>query len=224
MPTLKQLRSSIRGQITGQVPSDETRFRDGFIDYQIRSVRSELIKDYARRGVGVPHAFYQRLCCLEVLCDTITCGTVPLPFKAHYLSVPSLENVPHNPSYIGTPDGSRQFSRVPFTSLHQYKGGSFGNGGAYALVEDMAILKLPSDMLETKKLCLYGILEDPYKNMCIVDKENEEYPIPSNLVHKLEIMVLKQVLATLPIPPDTDNTSRDDQPEKAGTSRVRPPQ
>lgn len=212
MATLKQLRSSIRGQIRGQVPSDETRYRDRFLDHEIRAVRSQLIKEFARRNVGIPNDFYQRICCLEVQCDQIICNGVPLPHNTPYIQLPSLENVPFNPAYIGTVDGRWQFSRIPFTSFHFYTGGSFNRmQPAFALIEDKALLKLPHQLAEVKTLCLYGILEDPTEDTCITLTENDPYPLPNNLVHQLEIMVLKQLMSTLSIPADTENSSADEQ-------------
>lgn len=211
MATLEQIRASISGQALGYVPSDDRRLRKRFLDHVIRSVRSELIKDVARSGIGLAQDYYQRICCLEVLCDEIVCGQYRVPVNTRYLSIPNIENIPFNPSYLGPADGKTPFRRIPFSQFPFYTGGSFAKKeGAFALQGDKAFLHFPSG-LKANSLCIYAILTDPTEDTCITLTEKDQYPIPQNMIHKLEIIALKQLLSTLPIKADEINDARDSQ-------------
>jgi hypothetical protein len=223
MATLAEIRSSIIGQALGQVPSDDRRLRKRFVDHVIRSVRSELIKEISRKSAGLSQDFYQRICCLDVLCDEIVCGQYKIPLKTRYLQIPQLESIPFNPQYLGPADGRTPFTRIPFGQFPFYTGGSFRNrAGAFSIVDDKAFLHFPVG-LNAASMCIYGILEDPMENSCVTLKEDDPYPLPQNMVHKLEIIALRQLLSTLPIQADAVNDSKDsqlDQPQQ----RIQPPQ
>ena len=223
MATLEQIRASITGQALGYVPNDDRRLRKRFLDHVIRSVRSELIKDFVKNSLGIPQGYYQRICCLDVLCDEIICDGYKVPINTKYLSIPQLENIPFNPSYLGPEDGKAPFRRIPFAQFPFYTGGSFGRKeGAFAIQNDKAFLHFPTG-IHADSLCIYAILEDPTEKSCITLSEKDEYPIPQNMIHKLELIALKQILSTLPIKADEVNDARDGQLDTP-QQNIRPPQ
>ncbi len=131
------------GQALGHIPSDDSRLRMRFVEYQIRSARSELLKDLVRRQVGVPYDFYQRICCLPIKCDNIVCDGESIPVERTYLEIPALENVPHNPVYLGPADGKTPFTRVSFGQIAFWSGGSFSRKqNAFAILGNKAMLSL----------------------------------------------------------------------------------
>jgi len=163
----------------------------------------------------MPQDFYQRICCLEVLCDELVCGQYKVPINTRYLKIPQLENVPFNPMYLGPADGRTPFTRIPFTQFPFYTGGSFSRrAGAFSIVDDKAFLKYPVG-INAASMCIYAILEDPMENTCVVLGEDDPYPLPQNMVHKLELIALKQILSTLPIRADQVNDARDGQLDSA---------
>jgi hypothetical protein len=211
MATLEQLRSSITGQVRGQVPSDDGRIRKRFVEHVIRSVRSELIKELARKGVGLSQDYYQRICCLEVLCDELVCGQYRVPLKTQYLAIPQIESIPFNPSYLGPADGMTPFRKIPFGQFPFYTGGSFRKReGAFAIMDNKAFLHMPSG-LHAKSLCITAVLEDPMEGSCVTLKETDSYPLPQNMVHKLELIAIKQILSTAAVKADEVNDGRDSQ-------------
>lgn len=203
------------GQVSGYIPSDDRRLRRRFVGHEVRNVRSMLLKEASASGIGVDREWYQRICCLEVNCETISCNGAPLPFRTHYIELPSLESIPFNPSYLGTVDMAISFRQIPFGQFHYYTGGSFSTKQpAYAIIDNKALLKLPSNLLEVKNLCLFGVLSDPLEDTCVPLTENDPYPIPTNVIHKLELLVIKQLLATVQLQGDEQNTGRDEQAEQ----------
>ena len=210
MATLEDIRSSIMSQAYGQVPSDDGRLRKRFVEHVIRSVRSELIKDFARRNVGVPQGFYQRICCLDVKCDNVVCHGHRVPIDTEHVDIPILEDIPGNPSYFGTADGKTPFRRTGLNMLPFFTGGSFRRReGAFAISGDKAFIRMPSRSM-AGSLCLHGILSDPMEKACVALSERDPYPVPQNMIHKLELIALRQILSTLPIRHDDVNDGVDD--------------
>lgn len=208
MPTLQELRSSIRNQCIGQVGTDDTRLRARFIDKLIRDKRSVLIKRSGDRGLGVDQAYYQELRCLKIQEDEIVCEGYRSGVRHKYVEVPALESFPGSVAYLGTVDGKTQFMGRGLTAfLNAIPGRFCHKKPVYSVIGDRAYLKfIPHDL---KVLRLFAVLEDPSKNTCITDFEVTMYPIPNNQVHTLEVMAIKQLLATIPIEPDTTNDAAD---------------
>lgn len=210
MATLAEITFSIRNQLQGQVVTDDHRLRIPFIHHHIRNVRSLLLDEEISAGIGLDPAFLQIIDCLEVKCDRVVCNGRALPFATKYVDMPSISSKVGNPTYLGLVDGSLAFERLSYTAWLNFTGGSFAfRRPAYALVDGMAILKyIPPN---TKWLRLVGALDDPINGGCMLLGENDTYPIPQRLVHKLELLVIKQLMSTLPIAGDPVNDAADPQ-------------
>lgn len=213
MATLAEIRYSIRNQLEGQVVTDDHRLRIRFIDKQIRSIRSLLLAEELNRGLGIDQAFLQVIDCLQVKCDKVTCNGNTLPFKTHFVDVPPITSHGSNPIYLGLIDGTLPFERVSYSAFLQWTGGSFSfKRPAYALIDGMALLKFFP--IGTKWIRLVAALDDPMNGGCVTLKENDPYPLPERLVHQLELLVIKQLLSTLPIPGDLVNDAVDAAPQQ----------
>lgn len=208
MPTIAQLRNSIRNQVVGQVPTDDTRLRDRFIDYLIRTIRSQMASEDSSRGTGIDQAFYQTIDCLEVKCGTVKCAGRTME-DTSYVEIPVITSGRDGIAFLGSIDGSG-FSR---RSLTAFVYGPLANRGGvktpfFTVMVDRILLKnVPGSM---KLLRMHAVLEDPMAKSCLPLTQNDAYPIPDNRVHQLELMCIKQLLATLPITADQVNDAQDD--------------
>lgn len=208
MPTLIELRSSIRNQIIGQVGTDDTRYRSLFIDHEIRAVRSILINQQGRSGLGVDPAYYQELTCLTIEEGSVVCEGYDSGESLLYVTMPAVEGLRGAIAYLGTIDGRTAFQRRSISSFMSKATPRFCKPFPnYAIIGDRAYVRdVPSGL---EFLRMVAVLEDPAKNKCVTDFERQPYPIPQNRVHELEVICIKQLLATLPIQPDSLNDAAD---------------
>lgn len=213
MATLAEIAYSIRNQLEGQVVSDDHRLRLKFIQKQIRGIRSLLLAEELNKGIGIDQGFLQVIECLEVKCDRVTCNGNTMPFKTHFVNVPPITMVGNNPVYLGLLDGATPFERVSYASFLNWTGGSFSfKRPAYSLIDNMALLKFfPTG---TKWIRLVAALDDPMNGGCVILKEKDPYPLPERLIYQLELLVIKQLLSTLPIPGDMVNDGTDMAPQQ----------
>ena len=58
-------------------------------------------------------------------------------------------------------------------------------------------------------MCMIAVFESP-NDIC---NEDDPFPIARHLVHKLELLVIQQLMSTIQIGPDEKNDGRDDSPE-----------
>ena len=56
---------------------------------------------------------------------------------------------------------------------------------------------------------MIGVFEDP-RSIC---NQDDPFPIARHLVHKLELLVIQQLMSTIQIGPDEKNNGRDDSPD-----------
>lgn len=208
MPTIAQLRNSIRNQVVGQVPTDDTRLRDRFIDYLIRTIRSQMASEDSARGTGIDQAFYQTIDCLEIKCGTVKCAGRTIE-DTSYVEIPVVTSGRDGIAFLGSVDGIG-FSRRSLTAF--IYGPASNRGGVkkpfFTVMVDRILLKnVPGSM---KLVRMQAVLEDPMTKSCLPLTQNDAYPIPDNRVHQLELLCIKQLLATLPITADQVNDAQDD--------------
>lgn len=208
MSSLAEIGFSIRNQIKGFVSSDDERIDIEFIYKKVHDVRSLLIKEEIDKNKALSNKFYQRICCLEVICKKEECDGIPSGTTHYIVNLPPLEGVtPYSIIYFGNDDGSITFTPKNYSgSLYSQYSQYTGKKPYYTVIDDIAYLyNLPTD--ELKYICIVGILENPMDKGCYPLTENEEYPMPNNLVHKLELIVIKQLMSLLNIVPDDKNNA-----------------
>jgi hypothetical protein len=172
-----------------------------------------LIKNRLRESRSLDEQLYQEICCLEVKCREVICNGKKSGAKEFFVEIPLLEAVgPYAIKYFGTVDRLTPFNR------RNYLGKLFGNASPwtgkkpfYTLVGEEAVLgNLPTTAF--KYMCGIFLLEDPLNGKCFMQTENDNYPVSMNMAHELELIVIKQLMSTINIRPDTQNTTRDDSP------------
>jgi hypothetical protein len=210
--TLAEIGYSIRNQVKGYFSSDDERIDIQLVYDKAWDVRSLLIKEEYRRFKTLNPQDYVSKCCLEVECDIVTCNGFNSGEKRTFVKIPKLEaslgkdGIKYfGGSNLNSPFRYQNFSGFMFSGHETYTGGVPG----YSLVDDYALLKnLPTKGM--KFVCIIGVFEDP-SDHC---KEDDPFPIARHLVHKLELLVIQQLMSTLQIGPDEKNDARDSSPDQ----------
>lgn len=202
MPTLEQISASIKRQASGQINSDDNRLEDRFLHKVIADKRKMLLQRDYGRGLGVAMSYYQQIDCLEVKCAAVECLGLPSGVTYHYVDLPA--GTSDHLAYLGKADGSLPFDHRPLMSFNSGIQGRFNiTAPFFTVLQDRAFIKRIPDGMDL--LRLVAILYDPVEMGCRRLLASESYPIPDANVHELEVLVLKQLLSTLPIPADLNN-------------------
>ena len=209
MPSLRELRASIRNQAAGHIVTDDTRLRNRFIDKLIRDKRSALIMSEAKRGLGVDPHYYQTISCLNIEDDELVCDGENTGVIVKSVKTPPVESFRGSIAHFGSIDHSFQFEYRALSAFINYTNGRFcSDRPVYTITAGKSYLKnIPAGMCVVK---LIAVLENPQDDTCIKDFERTDYPIPNSRVHTLELMCLKQLMSTAGIVPDEMNNAADD--------------
>lgn len=211
MATLAEIGFSIRNMLTGFVSSDDERLDMELIYKKIHDVRAVLIREDLDTRGRVPFDMYQEINCLEVKCEPIVCNGVDSGEVDHYIEIPKLITGLgwSDIYYLGTVGRKGGFQRTGVTQFQYNEHSQLKKKKPYyTIIGGKAYLKnLPSDSL--KYISLIGILEDPMNTGCYDVTENDEYPIPAHMIHKMEIIVIKHFASSMGILPDEFNNAID---------------
>lgn len=230
MATTGKILYSIFEQCTGKIPSDDYRLKELFILHLMNSARAILIAEDMKSGRNLAESYYQMKCCLELECDDIICGSIGSGQSVYFVRLPKLiDGIGwRNITYFGTVEFpkyrkglSANFDRY---NLKGFLGLEFqewaGKRPAYVIQGgykdgdttidgNLAFVKNPTTR-GLKYVCVNGIWAEPEQSIC--DKEDYlemEYPLPEIYVYRLELIVIKQLLSTEPVPGDPIQDGRD---------------
>lgn len=209
MATLAEIRYDIIQRVKGQVVSDDERLEESYIDKLIRDKRNFIIRDEAKRGLGIHSGWMQDITCLEVKCGEVQCDGIPAGVAYSYVDWPA--GAVGNVAYFGTADGSSQFSHWNISAFLLARPTRFGKEPRrYTVVGGKALLKgVPS---EIDRVRLIAAVDDPIAafGVCGLDGENQVYPVPVHQVSRLQSLVLMDLLPVRNILPDTFNNANDE--------------
>jgi len=221
---------SIFDQCTGKIPSDDSRLEESFILHVMNNVRALIIRQEILSGRRLDEGYYQLKCCIEVVCDSIVCNGIDSGKDVYYAKLPKLvEGIGYkNISFLGTVEFPDRFmglksnfdrysfngwlsmdhlewanKRPAYTIVGGYKDGDTTEDGTVALLRN-----LPKSGI--RRLCINGIFANPEEMPCDEEEFFEmEYPIPTHLIHRLELITIRQILSTEPVPGDPIQDGRD---------------
>ena len=208
--SLDKIVSTIKNQLLGQAPADDARLEGEFIEDQVLDVRSTLIDESFRSKRYLDDEFYQHY-------DGLLIETIkqPMPsgiqdeFPEVFSKTPALISGVgfHNIKYLGTQDGRSNFSRMSIAGFISTDGRQFTSEETFYTINGQKVLykNLPNLGMTYAKMiaCVYDPREVPGFD------RTEDFPVASALIHKLELIVLKQMISILGIPPDIVNDAQD---------------
>lgn len=210
--TLAEVGYSIRNQIKGYFSSDDERIDIQLIYDKCWDVRSILLKEEYRQFKKINDQDFTTECCLEVQCSNLICNGIDSGVKEFFVQIPKIEaSIGYDGiKYFGTVDKRTPFRRVNYQG-HMFAGHEKYTGRApmFTLIDDKAILSnMPTAGM--KFVCLIAIFEDP-RNIC---DQDDPFPLARHLIHKLELIVIQQLMSTMQIGPDEANNGRDNSPDQ----------
>jgi len=208
--TLAEIGYSIRNQVIGYFGTDDTRISMQFVYDKAWDVRSMLIKEEYRKFKQLNDQDYVSECCIEICCSETVCDGDDSLFSEKFITLPVLTSALgyNGVKYFGSVDKKNPFRRTNYGGYMYSDYNKYTKKApTYTLVDDKAYLKnLPTDTM--KYICVIGIFENP-KDYC---KPEDPFPLARHLVHKLEMIVIQQLLSTINIGPDQYNNAHDDAP------------
>jgi len=207
---LVKIVSTIRNQLTAHAASDDSRLEPELIEDMILDVRSLLIREYYNGKYYLEDSFFQIFDGIEIKSQKIQLTpTIADKFPEVYSEVPTLQSeVGHkNIRYFGTIDGRQNFSRVSMSGFISSDGRLFtAEEPIYTVNGNRFLMKnLPNLGMRYGKLI--AVFYDPRK----VPNFNPEvdFPVSDSMVHKLELICVKQLMSTMGIPQELLNDAQD---------------
>jgi hypothetical protein len=215
MITAKKIVYDIIDSVSNFIVTDDNRF----LDYErildkVYEVRASIIKD---EGILTDEMFSD-MCCLEVQCDDVVCNNVSAGETRYYIDIP--DTVKGSIRYLGLADWKTPFTNLGMTGMIALDGNEWtASMPGYYLSDGRAYLyNLPTDGI--RYLCLSAVFENP-QDMCDYDDE-KEFPFPMEYIHKLKLLVKKDILSTYNVPVDKEQNASDD--AARSTQQVSPQQ
>lgn len=197
--TINKFIYSVKNQIAAFNLTDDFTVSDEFIYEQMLDVRAAVIDELNRNKKAIPDGYYQRICCLEIMCSNVSCETgVQYPEPEYYVDLPEIMSFENwsEIKYLGFPgfEQDKKFDRLNFDSWTSTDGREYTSTDPFFTVVDRtAYLKnLPTS--GGKYLCLIALLSEPRSSCDWNDKSI--LPIPREKVHKMELITIKQILST----------------------------
>jgi len=210
MATLAEIGYSIRNQVKGYFTSDDERIDIELVYKMVHEIRGILIRNRLKENRALDANLYQEITCLEVECRNLICNNVDSGDIEYYVSAPALDDLGgYEVMYFGSADKKQEFSSRNFMgNLYGNNSPWTGHKPYYTVVgSEFKIGNPPTSGL--KYVCLIGILSNPLNGKCYSVGENDPYPIPSNMIHELELIALKQLMSTIRNPDDMKNNAQE---------------
>jgi len=212
MATYSEVVYSVINQVTAGNYTDDNMLSFELVGHVVNNVRSTLMKDYYEKTKFLDPSFYQKNCCLEVICEKVECNNVFSGQTDKVINIPNLANYLGQKAilYLGPASYNDPYNYVPLTNISYYKDRRFGGKlKSYTIIGNQVHLHNIS-ISGLKYVCIIGAFEEPIPE-CGIDEGsgNWEYPIPGHLLHKLELLSIQQITTTFLRNTDIANDGRE---------------
>ena len=208
--SLDKIVYTIKNQLTGHAPADDSRLGGEFIEDQILDVRSILIKDsfIADRYLNDDYFQHYDGLLIETVKQEMPSG-ISDEYPELFSVLPALVTGVgfSNIKYLGTQDGRHSFTRLSMSGFISTDGRQFTSEESFYTVNGAKAQYKNLPNLGMTYAKMIAVVYDPR----VVPNFDRtlEFPVPAGMIHKLELIVLKQMLSTLGIPPDVLNDAQD---------------
>lgn len=211
---LVKIVSTIRNQMLAHAPTDDSRLEPELIEDMVLDVRSSLIREFFRGTQYLEDSFYQIYDGIEIRSQKIELAAgVREEFPELYCEIPVIQaEVGYkNIRYFGTTDGRHNFTRVSMTGFISSDGRLFTSEDPIYTVNGTRIQLKNLPNLGMKYGRLIAVFYDPRK-VPNFDREID-FPAPDSMIHKIELVCIKQLASTLGLSPDIVNDAQDVVPQ-----------
>lgn len=194
--------------------SDDSLIEEAYVMYLMNVYRLILLRDRYKAKETISSAFYQMDCCVPVKCNSIVCNGFDSGDDMFFADLNSevvtgindrgilfVGNTGFNDRSAITNTAYDRLSWQQFLSLssaqwtsrragyYPMKNYRDGNGDR----QDILLLKnMHTDGL--KSLCVYAIFTEPQNAICNDKFDSFEYPIDGDLIGKLELLCIKDIM------------------------------
>lgn len=206
---LVKIVSTIRSQLTAHAPTDDSRLEPELIEDMVLDIRSMLIRDHYKGNQYLEDSFFQIYDGIEIQTSRFTIGAVQEKYPELYSEIPALQSEVgfKNIRYFGTVDGRLNFTRVSMTGFISSDGRLFTAEEPVYVVNGTRIHMKNLPNLGMRYGKLIAVFYDP-RRVPNFDAE-VDFPAPDSMIHKIELIAVKQLASTLGIPPDILNDAAD---------------
>jgi hypothetical protein len=207
--TLNEIAYSIKNRLEGFIPSDDSVLDIEYMYSRVNVARGALIRMLVDKKMSLDDDFYQKICCLEIQCETTICDNIELS-RAYYVNVPDTVSVAQGIKYFGDVDIARAFTYVSNTGfINNHASQISSKIPYYTFINGKAYVKnLPT--ADMKYLCMIAILDNPLDGKCITRSADDPYPLPQIYVQQIEEMVMQELMPSMMIFPDNANDASND--------------
>lgn len=214
---------SIKNQMTAAGYTDDSRLDPELILHIVNDVRSVMMKEYYEKNKTLTPSFYQKSCCLDVICKEISCNNLPTGSKELVVEIPPLADFADISTilFFGLADESIEFRYIPYQNLLYSSYDKYvGKMTTFTYIGTTVTIKDPPTM-GLKYVCMVAAWDTPIAS-CSGEVGEWDYPLPDFLVHKLELLVINQLQSVWVKREDVQNDARDSQipPQRASSQNT----
>ena len=210
--------------------SDDTLLPDEeWILDKMNDVRANIIREVFTQTRKLDDMLYQQRDCIELECREIVCVT-DLPYRSergesisdrdiksgdiqYFIHLPELQGGIgwHNIKYLGLSDYKTGFERKSLIGFNNHEGALYtGREPAYTITDGIQsenggpeALVRNAPTAGVKFLGIIAIFSGP-TTLCDTRLE-DDYPLTDDLINRLELLVVRDILSTLGLPLDAYN-------------------
>ena len=204
----KEICYSIKEKVHNYNLTDDAYITDSYIYYLMNVYRALLSRD------NLTTDYYQMNCCVPVKCDSIKCKTdngilLDSEEDIFYADVSELLN-PNSITYVGSAAFSNRRGLRDSISIANFQEWlsieesdwtrdypiatfirSFIDGDSN--LKNILLLKnLPTNGVQ--RLCVNAAYANPFDNLCNDELDKFHYPMPTDKINKLELLVVKDII------------------------------
>ncbi len=207
---LDKIVATIKSQLTGHLTTDDSRLEGELIEDMVLDVRASLIVEYYRSKRFLEDSFFQINDAVLIESEKVTpVAGISEENPDIFAKVPALQsNVGYsNIRYFGTFDGRNGFARLSISGFNATDGKLFTRNDSYYTVSGTKFLIKNMPNLGIKYLRLIAVSYDP-REVPNYDP-TKDFPLPGGMIHKAELICIKQLMSTLGLPADVINDAQD---------------
>jgi hypothetical protein len=209
----KHIIADISEALSGYELTDDFNIDPDLIGGKVDDIRSLLMRDTYVNNI-LP-GFFSQACCLEIQCRNVACpvdAPIDSPYNEYYIELPGgIPSLNGAIKYLGGLNYTDPFTWVSITGFMNTKGRRFtANKTFYTIVNNNGVTEaklLNPPTSGAKYVCAFAAWNKP--NLVCDWNEEEKYPVPADLIHKLEYLVIKHFVETMGLPRDILNDAAD---------------
>jgi len=216
--SLKEIISMVQEELANFHLTDDSEITPKYLKELANKIRNTLLSEEIKNK-GANAMYYQRVCCLEVICHRMGCTIdgifVPSSSVIWEVKLPPLVMKAGDKAilYVGTDQFKTNWVKMSLAGWMSIEGNIWSSTlASYTQVGDTIWIK-NAPTSDLKYICAILLLYDPV-NACDWNDETSQYPVPD--IYKLTMLMKQDILSTHGLPKDKQHDATD-----AGAPQIR---